>query len=162
MNFLERLSRILDDVTSTISGILMSVLSILTLIGVFFRYVLGSPLEWSYELSIVSFAWMIFLGTAMAFKNHEHISINMVVDHLSPKVGYYWKQVINIIIMIFLILVVYHGMQVAMKTMGQKYNTIPLSKGVFYLSFPIAALPALVHVLHRTFKMRNDYKGGAK
>ncbi len=162
MKFLERLSRILDDVTSTISGILMSVLSILTLVGVFFRYVLGSPLEWSYELSIVAFAWMIFLGTAMAFKNHEHIAINMIVDKMPPKVQYYWKQVINIIILVFLVLVVINGWAVAMKTMGQKYNTIPLTKGVFYLSFPIAAFPAFIHVLYRVLRMRNEYKGGTK
>lgn len=157
MRQLETLSRVLDDITSTISGILMSVLTILTLGGVFFRYVLGNPVAWIYEVTIVSFSWMIFLGMAMAFKNNEHISILFVVDNLSPRVKYYWKQIVNVLVLIFLVIACYQGVRVTMGTMGQSYNTIPVPRGIFYLAFPIGAVPSFVHVLLRILVLRKEH-----
>ncbi len=81
MNFIKKLSDVLDAIVSFISGFLMAVLTIITLSGVVFRYVLGNPISWVYEFTIVSFAWMIFLGTAMAFKKNEHISLAFVVSN---------------------------------------------------------------------------------
>lgn len=162
MKILDKLSHILDEVTSTISGALMSILSLATLGGVFFRYVLGSPLDWIYELTIVSFSWMIFLGMAMAFKNNEHIAIGFVVENLPPRAKYMLKQVIHLIILIFLIIAFYHGLKVTMGTMRQFYDTIPIPKGIFYLSFPVAAVPSFVHVLAASLTLREEHRGGRR
>lgn len=162
MRLLVKLSRILDDVTSTMSGILMSILTIATLAGVFYRYVLGSPLDWIYELTIVSFSWMIFLGVAMAFKNNEHIAIGFVVENLPLRAKYIVKQVIHLIIIVFLTVAFYHGLKVTMGTMKQFYDTIPVPKGVFYLAFPVAAVPSIVHVVVASWNLREAYKEADK
>jgi TRAP-type C4-dicarboxylate transport system permease small subunit len=160
MKQLERLSQILDDITSSLSGILISVLTIATLGGVFYRYVLGKPLDWIYELTIVCFSWMIFLGIAMAFKKNEHIAISFVVDNLPPKASYYLRQIINLICLAFLLVAAYHGILVTMSTMSLYYDTIPVSKGIFYLSMPISAIPASIHILVHVLRLRANYKGG--
>lgn len=154
MNVLKRISDALDNVVSTLSGAFMTVLTVLTLIGVFFRYVLGSPIAWVYEFTIVCFSWMIFLGAAMAFKNNEHISLTIVVGNLPPKLQYWWRQVIFAICIVFLAVGIFHGFKVVGGTWGQTYNTIPVPKGVFYLSFPLAGIPAIIHLIVQMFELK--------
>lgn len=160
MNFVKKLSNILDTIVSTISGVIMSVLTVITLSGVVFRYVFGNPLAWVYEFTIVSFVWMIFLGTAMAFKENEHISLDFVVSNLPPKVQYYWREGIYVICIIFLLFASFNGFKVTMSTWGQSFNTIPVRKGVFYLSFSLAAIPAIVHIFVHMMELKIGDKVG--
>ena len=78
MNFIKKLSDVLDAIVSFISGFLMAVLTIITLSGVVFRYVLGNPISWVYEFTIVSFAWMISSEQQWRLRKmnifHSHLS----------------------------------------------------------------------------------------
>ncbi len=100
---------------------------------------------------------MIYLGMAMAFKNNEHISILFIVNNLPPRIKYYWEQVINVLVLLFLAIAFYHGLKVTIGTFGQTYNTIPIPKGVFYLALPVGAVPSFVHVILRIFNMRKKH-----
>lgn len=42
---------------------------------VFFRYVLGSALSWTEELSRFVFVWAVYLGASMAAKERSHIRV---------------------------------------------------------------------------------------
>jgi len=153
MKFLKRVDTVLFQITSVLTGFLMSILTITTLVGVFFRYVLGHPLSWVYEATIVSFSWMIFLGMALAFKKNEHIALEFVVGNLKPKLQYIWKQGINIICLLFMVVSTYHAIKVVQGTWSQLYNTIPIPRGLFYLSFPVAAVPTISHIIVRMVEL---------
>lgn len=52
--------------------------------GVFTRYVTAQAATWSAEIAAVAFCWMIFLGSAAAFKRGLHVSIDMLTGILPP------------------------------------------------------------------------------
>lgn len=59
----------------TLSVILVFFISITIVVGVFFRYVLGSSLVFVEEAVTISFIWITFLGAAVAVKMRRHIVI---------------------------------------------------------------------------------------
>ena len=59
----------------TLSVILVFFISITIVVGVFFRYVLGSSLIFVEEAVTISFIWITFLGAAVAAKMRRHIVI---------------------------------------------------------------------------------------
>jgi len=70
------LSRNLEEVIAC-AALLGVVLA--TAWGVFTRYVTASPATWTVEIAAAAFCWMIFIGSAAAFKRGIHISIDMLV-----------------------------------------------------------------------------------
>lgn len=154
MKTIKKISTILDLVSSTFAGVLVVILSTFTLTGVFYRFILDRPIVWLYEFTIVSFSWMIFLGMAMAFKKHEHIALSFVVTALPPKVQYYWRQGIYAICLVFLAVAIFGGFNVVRGTWGQMYNTIPLSRGLFYLSMPVGAFVSIFHILSEMIELK--------
>lgn len=154
MELFKKIDAALYKFSSAIAGILMIYLVASTLVGVFFRFVLGNPIAWIYEASIVSFSWIIFFGVAMAFKNNEHMSLEFVIANLKPLAEYILRQIINVVCLSFMIIGMYHATRIAARTWAQMYNTIPLPSGVFYLSFPLAAIPGISHIIMRMLTMK--------
>ena len=147
MQILRKTSDILHSYTSVLAGIIVSVLTVLSVIGVIFRFVFDNPIVWLYELSLLMFSWIIFLGVAMAFKVNEHMNLTFIVDNLKPGKKYLAKQIIYFISLIFMVICVKEGFSIAGGTMNQYYNTIPVPKGIFYLSLPISAIPSIIHII---------------
>ncbi len=53
--------------------------------NVFVRYVLKSNLPWALEFTVISFAWIIFLGAAWGIKAGAHIGVDTVLNLFSDK-----------------------------------------------------------------------------
>ncbi len=71
-----------------IEGLLVALLVGLTIIvnvAVVARYVFGSPVIWSLEVSRILFLWIVFLGAALAVRRNEVMAINLVSRHLSER-----------------------------------------------------------------------------
>ena len=58
------------------------------------------------------------------------------------------------ICIIFLAIASIHGFKVTLSTWGQSYNTIPVRKGIFYLSFSLAAIPSIIHIIVHMIELK--------
>ncbi|CUJ71500.1 TRAP transporter small permease [Achromobacter dolens] len=48
------------------------------------RYLFNSGINVSDEISRLAFVWMIFLGSVLALRDHQHIGVTMLVDRFGP------------------------------------------------------------------------------
>ncbi|MEN5347241.1 TRAP transporter small permease [Achromobacter mucicolens] len=48
------------------------------------RYLFNSGINVSDEVSRLAFVWMIFLGSVIALREHQHIGVTMLVDRFGP------------------------------------------------------------------------------
>ena len=55
---------------------LMAAMTVVNFANVFVRYVLKSNLHWALEFTVISFAWIIFLGAAAAPRSFKITNIN--------------------------------------------------------------------------------------
>jgi TRAP-type C4-dicarboxylate transport system permease small subunit len=144
---LEKMRDVFQVFTSAIAVILAAVLIIINFIGIICRFVFNYPLSWTFELSILCFSWIIFLGMGLAFKQGEHMSLTLIVGKLTGKLRYVWKQGICLICIVFLVIALVEGLRVMGATLAQTYNTIPVSKGLFYLALPIGSINGILSII---------------
>jgi TRAP-type C4-dicarboxylate transport system permease small subunit len=145
---IKRIRDVLHAISGCIAVISVILLTVINFIGIISRFVFNYPLEWTFELSILCFSWVIFLGVGMAFKNSDHMALTFISFNLPEKTQYYWRQAIHILCMLFLIIAFVEGLRITGATWGQTYNTIPVSKGLFYCSLPAGSLAGFFNLLY--------------
>lgn len=65
-------------------ALLLAAMVVLVFGNVVMRYALNSGITVSEELSRLAFVWLIFLGAAVALKDHAHIGIDTLIRALPP------------------------------------------------------------------------------
>ncbi|HZH61472.1 MAG TPA: TRAP transporter small permease [Metabacillus sp.] len=99
-----------------VEGILLILLSILTVvvvfIQVFMRYVLGSSLVWSEELARYAFIWMIYIGVSYGVKRKAHISVDAVSLLFKRKGKFILAMCSNIAFLAFAVILIYFSFEV--------------------------------------------------
>jgi len=79
----ERLKNFLMVVLEILVGILLFIMSAVTLAQVFCRYALGFSLPWSHELVILALIWAVWLSIPIGMDRMEHLSVTFLFDHRS-------------------------------------------------------------------------------
>jgi len=117
---------------------------------VLWRYGFNSSLSWTEEVSGYTFTWLIFLGAALVIKDHAHVAVRILVDHLPPGIRK-WIDLLNALLILstFVMLVVLGFMLVA-RTSGTLSPALKLPVNcVFYAALPVTGLVAIYYALRR-------------
>lgn len=77
-----------------ISAALLFVVLIVTLAGVFMRYVVNRPIGWSDELGMVLIVWCVLLTDAFVLRDNEHVAFDMLWDRASA-IGRRWMLIVQ-------------------------------------------------------------------
>ena len=109
-------TQVFDSILNTggaLAGGLMITVMLLTCVKVFFRYVLREGLLGVDQISGTLLLYITFLGGAWVLRREEHVTIDLLVTRLSPKIQR-WLNIVNSIIgaLICLILTLYGTMEV--------------------------------------------------
>lgn len=76
---------LLDLLEIYVPSVAFTVMFLVFVISVFYRYFLNSPLTWPPEIISVTFIWTTVLGAAYAQRTHEHVMFTILYDRLSPR-----------------------------------------------------------------------------
>ncbi|MEE8210077.1 MAG: TRAP transporter small permease [bacterium] len=112
----KKIAHIFDSIMNiggALSGGLLVVVMLLTSIKVIFRYVLREGLLGVDQISGTLLLYITFLGAAWVLRREEHVTIDLLVTRLSPKVQR-WMNVFNSILgaLICLMLTIYGTLEV--------------------------------------------------
>ena len=69
------------------------------LIQITFRY-LFTPLEWSYEITVMFYIWTVLLGACFAAKSRSHVCFTMIYEKFPLKVRAIASIVANLLVLI--------------------------------------------------------------
>ncbi len=119
-----------------------------TLLQVFYRYVLNASLAWPEEVARWAFVWAVFLGMAVNVGRRSHIAIDLVTQHLTPRIRPWHTLLVNATITgISLALVVHGGDLVARSTYVSPAMGWPFT--YFYLALPLGAALNIFYLLRQ-------------
>ncbi|WP_338786211.1 TRAP transporter small permease [Metabacillus sp. FJAT-53654] len=76
------IKKIFDPIDDIIATLALAVIISLTVINVFLRFVLNSPVAWAEEISIGLFIWLVFVGMSSAMKRDNHIGVDYFVNKM--------------------------------------------------------------------------------
>lgn len=145
---IRKCSLFLDKICAAVTGFLLVALCVIIVYSVFMRYLFNSPVQWQYEITLVGLCWATFIGMPMTFHKIEHMRLTFVTDKLKPGVWRIYMNVIDVLLIVFLIVGIINSIQVVQNAWNQYYQTIPfMSRGYYYMSFPIGAAISVVHLV---------------
>lgn len=138
--------------------VIMFAISILSVIlQVFFRYALGNSLTWTNVVSRYAFLWVVFIGSAAALKDGDHIVIDVLLMKATEKtrnaillIGYFLISLLTGTLTVL-------GVKVVIATQGSIQTALQLPINLtLYVSMPIGmalclivALGKIVEILRR-------------
>ena len=92
-----------------ISGILFATIVSLTILQVFCRFVLDSPLIWSEELVRLILVWLTFLGAAVLCWDGTHLNVDTFFIKIPPKPRRWVRGFNRACAVVFLVILVYYS-----------------------------------------------------
>ena len=156
IKLLGRLSKICEYIADVITVVLVVFITILIFVNVIFRFLFNNPIIWQYEATLVCMSWVVFIGMSMTTAHKEHMKLTFILGALKPKVRLYWENVLDIILIVFMIIGIVKGIEITQSTWSQMYQTIPVKKGIFYMAFPIGAAFSLLHLVYHVLNRKTD------
>ena len=95
--------KLLFNIDVAIGSLMLALLILVTVIGVFFRYVLNMPFTWLEEIQLACMVWITFSASGAAFRYGNHVAIEMLVDLFPEKVQKIFDVIISVIVTIVLL-----------------------------------------------------------
>lgn len=92
-----------------ICGCLFGAIVTLTVVQVFCRFVLDSPLIWSEELVRLFLVWLTFLGAAVLCWDGNHLNVDTVYIKIPPGPRRWVRGFNRAVAIVFLIILVYYS-----------------------------------------------------
>jgi len=143
--------RVVDGTTNVTITVLFAIILVAMFAQVVFRYVLGSPLSWSEEVSRYMFVWLCYLGAYVAILRNAHIGVDYVTSKFSPAAVRLLNILLTLLIIATLGFVTYHGIFLTLDNISASWWTVPfLSMSLPYAAVPVGAclmILALIRVL---------------
>lgn len=122
--------------------------------------VIGHPINWATDLSLLLFTWSTFMGADIAFRAGKLVNVDILANMLPDYMRKWNKIVIYSVCLIFLCALVYLGLIQSVKTWHRSFNGISwLSYTWVTLSVPVCCLSMVVTTL---LKIRDTVKNVAE
>lgn len=144
------LIRGLDYILARLSVLIMTLLVLTVLLQVFMRYVVGSPVTFTEELSRFLLIWLGLLAASYAYRMRMHLALDLLVLKLEGRQRNILNIVIHSLIAIFsLVVLVYGGIQLVILTwvLNQYSPALDVSMSFVYLVLPISGAAIVIYAI---------------
>ncbi|GAK57610.1 tripartite ATP-independent periplasmic transporter DctQ component [Candidatus Vecturithrix granuli] len=148
MQLLKTASDRVDRIAMWMSILYAFLVTVIVLGSVFLRMAGRAP-SWSEEFARWLLIGIAFVSSSIALKRGGHIGITVLVKSIpyTPLVKLI-IQISNILVLIFLLYVLWFGIDAAIKAVDQTGDIIPVSVIYVKLQIPLGVLMMIVHVLY--------------
>ena len=153
-----RFDELVSQATLWICAALLTVMVVVTALGVVFRYVLRSSLSWSDEFAAYLFVWLTCLGASVGLRARIHPAIRVFADRFPERMQPFLHAFTDfVVIALGLIFVFYGGGMIALMgnetaasipiSMVYPFLAIPISGGLFVFHASMHLVQLLLHAV---------------
>ena len=97
----------------------------------------GHPQNWSLDIALFLIAWGVFLGAEVAYREDKLVKVDILTANLTKK----FNEVLEMIILVFLVALIYYGIRMSIKTWNRTFQGIPgFSYTWVTLSVPVSGV----------------------
>ena len=77
---------ILGNLDAIVTSLTLMACVILVNLNIIMRYFFSMPIRWSEEVVTSLFVWTVFIGSAYAYRKHQHLGVDIVLNILPERV----------------------------------------------------------------------------
>ena len=129
----------LNRATGWVLAALLLVMTVLITWQVIARFVIGSPLTFSEEVSRFAMIWMTMLGAAYAYRYGTLISVDVLTDIAGPRMTRVLRIGIALLSLAFAYVLLTQGFSITMRVAGQTAPSTRVSMAWLYAAVPAGA-----------------------
>ena len=134
------------------AGILfLFLLFLLTIVQVFFRYVLNNPLPWPEEVACYFFIWITYIGLAKNIREEEYFRIDLFLLVLSPRSKIKITIAFYFLILFFLVMTGVGSIGL-LRANRHILSANYISVNVVYASLPFMSVFMIIHLVIHVIK----------
>ena len=141
------------------AGLFMVLMTVVTIMNVFARYLFNAPIEWAEEFGRYTFIWLVFMGAVVATKQKKHIIIDVVLTMVPTAARRVMTVLADIATMIVMLLLLYYGWKLMAFTI-QPTATLRIPQYWIYLSVPFSAALIIIHSVTDLWRNIAALRGG--
>jgi TRAP-type C4-dicarboxylate transport system permease small subunit len=138
--------RLLGRLEAAALAIMVAVITCVTFLQVFTRYVIENPLIWTEELARYLFVWIALIGGAAAVRTRGHFGLD-ILRRVAPSLRKPLGTVSTLVVFVFLCLLMYTGILETRQASTQFTHTLGVNMHWAYVCIPIGAMLAIWHVI---------------
>lgn len=139
--------RVYESLVNTVAVLLFTSMVVVTTLGVFFRYVLDSPLHWTEEADRYLFIWLSFIGASITMRYKAHIAVDVLVRYLTPSLRAWFALLAQAFVLIFLVIVFNASLPVIEVTSETRTTATDIPMSWVYLAVPIGCTLIAIETL---------------
>ncbi len=141
----------------TVAVILLAISS-LVFVSAIARTV-GRPLNWAVDISMLLFAWMVFLGGDVVIRETNLISVDMFQKKLPPWLQKALMLIFYAMMLAFLFILVRYGMPLLYRNRKRMFQSTNISYSWCTLSVPVGAFLMAVSTAIRAVRLFRSKPG---
>ncbi|MFD1347986.1 TRAP transporter small permease [Oceanobacillus caeni] len=146
---MSKIKTYIDKGLLTLTGILITIMSVLSIWQVIARYILNTPSTVSEEIIRMLLIWFALTSAAYVFGQQKHIALVFIREKLSPKTQLALLRLSNFILLIVaIVLMIWGGMQVVSLTLTQSAPSTGISMAWMYGALPISGLFIVFYAIY--------------
>lgn len=126
----------LDWISRVIVGGAIAAIVTITIVAVWYRYVLNAPLSWTEQVCRILFVWSVFAGAAVLYRQMLHIIIDMFVLMMPKPVQNMLFWINQGLMLLVGILMLAYGLQITIGTWDQTFGALEITPASFYSAAP--------------------------
>lgn len=149
-----RADRTVESVLRWTSVVCMFVLVVLVCALVLIRFFPILSLGWADEIVELAFAWMVFMGTAVVWRDHEHITIDFIPQALvGTRSGRILDVVVSLLILGFLAVFTWQGFLFTIQAMDNTSPMLTMPRPLWYAVLPVSGLVMMGYTVRRCLRV---------
>ncbi len=120
------------------------------------------PINWAIDVSMLLFAWTVFLGADVALRNTGLVKVDLIIKKLSPNIQKTLYILWQVIIIAFLLSLVWYGIPLSIESSKRLFWTLGISYSWATVSVPAGSFLMIVSTsikLYNTVRNKNKEKG---
>ena len=140
MDFFTKIIDGIDTLARWLATALSLVILVVTLDGVFFRFVLNSSLQWSDEVAVWSMIWMVWVCAISVMRRWEHVHIPVFLRLLPVRARMFFVPFAKVLTLVCLAVITWYGITVFQGTFHIRSPSTDISTKWVKLAIPAGAV----------------------
>lgn len=139
----------LTELAKFFLGSCIAAIVLITLAAVWQRYVMDNALSWVEQVSNMLFIWVVFIGSAVLYRQNLHIGVDAFLMALNEKHRAIWKWVIELLNLTFIIVLFIASTKLTYDVSGNTAGALDISPAYYYISAPVSCLMMMLYFVEK-------------
>jgi TRAP-type C4-dicarboxylate transport system permease small subunit len=155
MEFIKKMYLVFCKVEEFIVAFFVAVITYMVVVSAVARSV-KHPLNWAQDLSLLLFAWVVFLGADLALRKADFVRVDMLVCRFPAKVQKFLYYFMYILALAFLVIVIRFGIPLSIDNAKRLFQTLGISYSWATISAPVGSILLAITIVLKLIARRKE------